>query len=288
MKSMKGRRRFNIVVFLIFITALLLYLKSMSVVASEKTDSGLEIDNIELMEISEEDVISGAFEPEKYTMEKKYFTTTHVKNMGYWIYRPVLNNSSQLPLVVYMHGSGERGNNLDIVTTVSLPKHLYEGTVTPNCVVISPQCPNNTTWTRLADDVIELICHVISEENIDVTSIGLTGHSLGGNGTWNIANKYPNVFSSLVPVSGTCLYPNEAGKLKDISIWAFHGAKDVTSPYSMITAQKNIVACGGDKITITIFPNKGHIIVDDVYNNPEYDIVNWMALQHRSDLNKCN
>lgn len=277
---MKGRRYF-IVGKAVVILSMFLYLEPMNVVSKEELNNELEIDNVELVELSDE-VITGTVDSVKYTMEKKYFSTSHVENMGYWVYRPTLQKTDSLPLIVYMHGSGERGNNLDNLTTVSLPKYLYEGTVTPNCVVVSPQCPKNTTWTKLADDVIELICHVIVEENIDMSSVGLTGHSLGGNGTWNIANKYPGFFSSLVPVSGTCLYPNEAGKLKDISIWAFHGAKDSTSPNSMYTAHEKIVASGGDRMLITVFPDKGHIIVDDVYYNPEFDVINWMASQHRT------
>lgn len=215
------------------------------------------------------------------TMEKKYTSTTHVKNFGYWVYRPTVSKDEKLPLIVYMHGIGERGNNLDKMLNVSLPMHLYKNNVAVNAVVIMPQCPASTNWTNLADDVIELINLVKEEENIDDTSISLTGHSLGGIGTWKIALKYPDVFASLVPVSSTINSPNECTKLVDTPIWSFHGSKDTMTPTSMLQAQKVIEAAGGTKMEVTMFMGQGHCITDLVYNNPEYDILNWMASQHR-------
>lgn len=223
-------------------------------------------------------------ETEAFTMEKKYVSTTNVSNFGYWVYRPADSLDEELPLIVYMHGISERGNNLDKLLNVSLPMYLYNGEVSVHAVVIAPQCPSSTNWTNLADDVMELIHIVKEEENIDESSIGLTGHSLGGIGTWRIALKYPDVFSSLVPVSGTINNPSACASLKDIAIWAFHGSLDTMSPSSMLQAEKVITEAGGDKMQVTLFPSKGHCITDIVYNNPEYDVVNWMASQHRSDM----
>lgn len=219
-----------------------------------------------------------------FTMEKKYAVTTNVSNFGYWVYRPENSLDEKLPLIVYMHGISERGNNLDTLLNVSLPMYLYRGDVSVNAVVIMPQCPASTNWSNLADDVMELINIVKIEENIDESSIGLTGHSLGGIGTWKIAQKYPDVFSSLVPVSGTIKNPAACDTLTDVAVWAFHGALDSMTPSSMLQAQKVIEAAGGTKMQVTLFENKGHCITDIVYNNPEYDVINWMAKQHRSDI----
>lgn len=217
-----------------------------------------------------------------FTMEKKYTSTANVSNFGYWVYRPENSLDKELPLIVYMHGISERGNNLDKLLNVSLPMYLYRGDVSVNAVVIMPQCPASTNWSNLADDVMELINIVKIEENIDESSIGLTGHSLGGIGTWKIAQKYPDVFSSLVPVSGTIKNPAACDTLTDVAVWAFHGALDSMTPSSMLQAKKVIEAAGGTKMQVTLFENKGHCITDIVYNNPEYDVINWMAKQHRS------
>ena len=231
--------------------------------------------------IIEDEEVALAPSFETASMVKKSAKTTHVNNFGYWVYRPTESKEQKLPLIVYMHGISERGNNLDKLVNVSLPKHLYQKNVNVNAVVIMPQCPTSTTWTKLADDVMELINIVKEEENIDETSISLTGHSLGGIGTWSIAIKYPDVFASLVPVSSTINRPADATVLVDIPIWSLHGSVDTMTPTSMLQAQKYIEKAGGTKMQVTLFEGKGHCITDIVYNNPELDVLNWMASQHR-------
>lgn len=216
------------------------------------------------------------------TMVKKYTSTTNVSNLGYWVYRPTESTDEELPLIVYMHGISERGSNLDKLITVSLPMYLYNKDVSVNAVVIAPQCPKNTNWTNLADDVMELIQTVIEEENIDEDSISLTGHSLGGIGTWKIALKYPDFFASLVPVSSTINTPQACTALKDVAIWAFHGSKDTMTPTTMLQAYQAIQDAGGTNMQVTMFEGQGHCITGLVYDNPEYDILNWMASQKRA------
>lgn len=238
----------------------------------------------EMIEIIEEEValaVSAEIVQEPI-MVQKTTSTTHVANMGYWVYRPSESTEEELPLIVYMHGIGERGSNLNKLIGVSLPKHLYNNDVAVNAVVIAPQCPSSTNWTKLADDVMELIEVVKEQENIDETSISLTGHSLGGIGTWNIALKYPEVFASLVPVSSTISTPGAAEALTDIPIWSFHGSLDTMTPTSMLQAYSTIQNAGGEKMQVTMFEGQGHCITDLVYNNSEFDVLNWMASQHRT------
>lgn len=238
----------------------------------------------EMVEIVEEEVaLAVAAEiVQEPVMVQKSTSTTHVSNMGYWVYRPSESTEEELPLIVYMHGIGERGSNLNKLIGVSLPKHLYYNEVSVNAVVIAPQCPSSTNWTKLADDVMELIEVVKEQENIDETSISLTGHSLGGIGTWNIALKYPEAFASLVPVSSTISTPGAASALTDIPIWSFHGSLDTMTPTTMLQAYSTIQNAGGEKMQVTMFEGQGHCITDLVYNNPEFDVLNWMASQHRT------
>lgn len=258
------------------------FAQEMQPISEVSTEITGESEDIEELTTIDEEEVALAQNFQNATMVKKYATTSHVKNFGYWVYRPTDSTEEKLPLIVYMHGISERGNNLDTLLRVSLPKHLYQKNVSVNAVVIMPQCPSSTNWTNLADDVMELINLVKEEENIDDTSISLTGHSLGGIGTWRIALKYPDVFASLVPVSSTINKPADAVKLVDIPIWSLHGTKDTMSPSSMLQAQKYIEAAGGNKMQVTLFEGMGHCITDVVYNNPELDVLNWMAGQHRS------
>lgn len=246
-------------------------------------DTTVSMEQEEMVEIVEEEValaVSAEIVQEPIMVQKST-STTHVANMGYWVYRPSESTEEELPLIVYMHGIGERGSNLNKLIGVSLPKHLYQGDVSVNAVVIAPQCPSSTNWTKLADDVMELIEVVKEQENIDESSISLTGHSLGGIGTWNIALKYPEVFASLVPVSSTISTPGAASALADIPIWSFHGSLDTMTPSSMLQAYSTIQKAGGEKMQVTMFEGQGHCITDLVYNNAEFDVLNWMASQHR-------
>ena len=257
----------------------LIALNSQQVSAAESNIEG----SIEREAVTEEFVVvepmDGVIAEGLDVMYQKSASTTNVSNFGYWVYRPTISTTEELPLIVYMHGIGERGSNLNKLTTVSLPKHLYDGDVTVNAIVICPQCPAGTNWTNLADDVMELINIVCEEENVDRTSISLTGHSLGGIGTWSVALKYPDVFASLVPVSSTIKTPYDCTSIAHIPVWSFHGALDTMRPASMLTAQTVINEAGGNMM-VTMFEKEGHCITDIVYNNPEYNVLDWMASQH--------
>lgn len=257
---------------------------SMNTANAEEVNTQVSVEQEEMVEIVGEDValaVSAEMVQEPI-MVQKVASTTNVSNLGYWVYRPSESTEEELPLIVYMHGIGERGSNLNKLLGVSLPKHLYQGDVSVNAVVIAPQCPSSTNWTKLADDVMELIEVVKEQENIDETSISLTGHSLGGIGTWNIALKYPEVFASLVPVSSTISTPGAASTLADIPIWSFHGSLDTMTPTTMLQAYSTIQKAGGEKMQVTMFEGQGHCITDLVYNNAEFDVLNWMASQHRT------
>lgn len=256
----------------------LIALNSQQVSAAESNMEGC----IERQAATEEFVVvepmDGVIAEDLDVMYQKSASTTNVSNFGYWVYRPTISTTEKLPLIVYMHGISERGSNLDKLTTVSLPKYLYNGDVTTDAIVICPQCPSGKTWTNLVDDVMELINIVCEEENVDRESISLTGHSLGGIGTWDLALKYPNVFASLVPVSSTIKTPNACTAISHIPVWSFHGGLDTMRPASMLKAQTVINEAGGNMF-VTMFDKKGHCITDIVYNNPEYNVLDWMASQ---------
>lgn len=217
-----------------------------------------------------------------YIMEKKSTSTKHVSNLGYWCYRPTESKDEVLPMIVYLHGTDGKGSNLDTLLKIeSLPSYINNGDVYPNAIVISPQCPSSYNWTSLADDVMELINTVVEEENVDISRISLTGCSLGGCGTYNIAIKNPNFFSAVVPVCGS-VNAASCKVLTNVAVKIFHGTLDYGMGFSSKTAAQVIQDNGGN-CELIMLEGEGHEI-RHVYKDEEYDLLNWMISQQRTDV----
>ncbi len=193
------------------------------------------------------------------------------------------SSQSKWPLILYLHGAGERGNNLDYLKTGGLPQKLENESNFP-FLVLSPQSNGEYEfWSKdeMVKSLFVLLEEVQSHYSIDPKRIYLTGVSVGGEGTWEIGLRYPERFAALVPVMGFYGYPFEVPAnicdLKDVPVWAFHGAEDETVP---LDAEEGLVnalkACGGN-VQFTILPNSGHDIANKVYSTP--DLYTWMLSQ---------
>ena len=136
-----------------------------------------------------------------------------------------------LPLIVQLHGAGERGAGGEELSKVDIHGFSkYLSNAEKECVVVMPQCPTNTFWVARVESIIKFIEQVTDEYNIDKDRVYLTGLSMGGYGTWFTAMAKPKMFASIAPVCGGGMAWN-AGVIKKIPVWAFHGAEDkVVSP----------------------------------------------------------
>src|SRR5690606_23701288 len=106
--------------------------------------------------------------------------------------------------------------------------------------VVSPQCPEHSFWPIEADAIMALLDELIATYEVDASRIYLTGLSMGGWGTWNLAITNPSRFAAIVPICGG-EKPAKASALKDVPIWAFHGAKDEVVPVSESEAMVNAI-----------------------------------------------
>lgn len=178
------------------------------------------------------------------------------------------------PLVLFLHGAGERGSDLEAVKRHGLPKLVSEGQDFP-FIIASPQCPTGRWWS--IDDLNLLLDDLIEQYDVDVDRIYVTGLSMGGFGTWELASRFPDRFAAIAPICGGG-NPKQACQLKDIPTWAFHGAKDmVVFPYQtekMVEALKN---CGGN-VQYTFYPEANHDSWTETYVNPK--LYAWF-LQHK-------
>jgi len=175
------------------------------------------------------------------------------------------NENTKWPLILFLHGAGERGDSLQKVKIHGPPKLIEGGQKFP-FIIVSPQCPENEWWSI---EVLDVLLHEICKNyKVDKDRIYITGLSMGGYGTWDMALEYPNRFAAIAPICGGG-NPNRANVLKNLPIWIFHGAKDEVVPLKksqdMFDALKEV----GDNVKITIYPEVGHDSWTETYNNPQ-------------------
>lgn len=264
--------------------ALLLVVLSPSMVKASEIDAYMLQKSYEeqmrLEELKAQKAVRKAEIAQSYTMVQKSASTSRVKSMGYWCYRPTVSTDEALPLIVYLHGSDGRGSNLNRLLQIeSIPSFINNGDIYPDAIVISPQCPSGQSWSSLANDVMELIAQVIDEENVDINRISLTGCSLGGCGTFSIALKNPDFFSAVVPV---CASVNAANckVLNNVPMKIFHGTKDYGMGFSVKSAAQVINQNGGN-CELIMLEGEGHEI-RHVYKDEEFDLLDWMSSQNKS------
>ncbi len=209
-----------------------------------------------------------------------YFEMSDGNKIGFLLYLPQnysADNEEKYPLLMFLHGGGERGSQLDSVKRHGPPMILEKGGDMP-FIVVSPQCPDTAHWET--ECLEKLRRHIVESLKVDSDRMYLTGLSMGGYGTWAYAMEYPELFAAIVPICGG----GEKDKvcvLRDVPVWAFHGAKDKTvlpeKAQEMVDALK---ACGGN-VNFKVYPEAGHDSWTETYNNPE--LYSWLQEQKRGN-----
>lgn len=194
---------------------------------------------------------------------------------NYLLYLPKDYNETEkeFPLVLFLHGAGERGDDIEKVKIHGLPKLINEGKDFP-FIVVSPQCPENMFWNT---DILSALLDEIEENyRVDKNRIYVTGLSMGGHGTWSLAIEQPNRFAAIAPVCGWA-DTSKASTIAHIPVWVFHGAKDIVVPVKssedMVAALKNY----GSNAKLTIYPEANHDSWTETYNNEE--LYKWFLEQ---------
>ena len=197
--------------------------------------------------------------------------------MKYLIYLPKeYDQKDSWPVLLFLHGSGERGDNLDLVKKHGPPKLIEAGKQFP-FIVVSPQCPKDKSWEPY--ELTVLLDEIAEKYKVDQDRIYLTGISMGGFGTWALASHSPNRFAAIVPICGGG-DPSRTKRIAHIPAWVFHGGKDPAVPVEM--SQKMVEALkknGGDP-KLTIYPEAGHDSWTEAYNTPE--LYEWLLQQKRT------
>src|SRR5690606_30438043 len=132
------------------------------------------------------------------------------------------------------------------------------------------------------DMLSAFVDHLLAELPVDTDRVYLTGLSLGGFGTWDLALRRPEVFAAIAPICGHGK-PLRAAKLKDMPIWAFHGAKDPVVSLKGMAEMINALYASGGNPRFTIYPDAEHDSWTETYSNPQF--YQWLLSQRRSSRN---
>jgi predicted peptidase len=192
--------------------------------------------------------------------------------LDYLLYLPKgykKGSEKKLPLIMFLHGMGERGDDLELVKKHG-PAKLVENRDL-EFIVVSPQCPPDSFWPAETAVLNALIDEIVDKHDVDVNRIYLTGLSMGGYGTWHLAVEYPERFAAIAPVCGGAMfYANLAekiGVLKDVPVWAFHGARDRTVDLAESADLVHTLEQAGGKVKFTIYPSAEHDSWSATYSN---------------------
>ncbi len=198
------------------------------------------------------------------------------KELNYVLYVPKAIKEKK-PLIIFLHGSGEKGNDIEKVKVHGPFKYLKNNEI--DACVLAPQCPENEYWN--SEVLYNLILKIQKENNIDSNRIYLTGLSMGAWGAWNLAFAYPEMFAALVPIAGFVdrIPMIENCKIKNIPTRIFHGLlDDVVDVNYSIAIYKKLQKCNPD-VELTIFDDANHDSWTSVYDDSS--IYKWMLKQKK-------
>jgi predicted peptidase len=221
----------------------------------------------------------------------KLLFTAQNDTLPYRLLKPVNPGAEEkFPLVVFLHGAGERGN--DNESQLKHISNLFLDTRNRGkypCYVVAPQCPKNEVWadysgrpesnratTHPSGMVMKLIERLANDYRIDKNRIYLTGVSMGGFGTWTLLASHPNMFAAAIPICGGGNSKN-ASTIKHIPLWAFHGAKDeIVKPENSRKMIKALHDAGGIP-GYTEYPDIEHDSWVQAYQEPH--LLPWLFKQ---------
>jgi predicted peptidase len=248
-------------------------------------------------------------DPELMQTRQKFSAQfTKQAELGYLLYLPPgydAQAAKRWPLILFLHGAGERGTNLAQVSVHGPPKLVKKNPPVPKneadearkdreaatkllaekFIVVSPQCPSDQVWD--GDAILGLLDSVLAAHKVDASRVYLTGLSMGGYGSWALLAKAPERFAAVAPICGggntiDYLLParGKAAALKATPVWVFHGAKDGTV---LLSESERMVALlkklGLKDVQLTVYPEAQHDSWTATYNNPK--LYEWFLSHER-------
>lgn len=194
--------------------------------------------------------------------------------LPYLMHRPAV--AGPVPLLLFLHGAGERGDDLTAVVTQGLPKRVEAGMSLP-FLILAPQCPAYGSWQCELTALNALVDEVVQAEDVDPDRVYVTGLSMGAMGTWAMAARYPGRFAAAAPVSAGWI-PECGPRLATTPVWTFHGEDDDVVPIRQTEDMVAAVEKAGGDVRFTQYPGIRHDAWTRTYADPE--LYRWL-LTHR-------
>ncbi len=186
--------------------------------------------------------------------------------------------SEKYPLIISLHGAGNRGHGVESLKNDDYFVHTSKFKEFP-FVSVMPYCGENT-WFDLFEQLKATVEKIIKMPFVDKKRVYLLGISMGGYAAWQLGMSMPELFAAMVPICGGGMYWN-AGRLVNVPVWAFHGAKDTTvfpeESKKMVDAVNN---CGGNA-RLTVYPEIGHDSWTDTLTN--WEVFKWLLEQENKN-----
>ena len=197
----------------------------------------------------------------------------------YLLYLPkgCAESDKRWPLVLFLHGAGERGDRLDLVKKHGPPMLVEKGKAFP-FILVSPQCPRDGWWTKETAMLADLLDEVVAKHRVDIDRVYVTGLSMGGMGTWALAAAQPQRLAAIAPICGGG-DPKTAERIKHLPVWAFHGARDRVVPLKATQDMIDALKRAGAEPKLTVYPNAGHNSWTAAYNDKQ--LYEWLLSQKR-------
>src|SRR5262245_13405697 len=204
-------------------------------------------------------------------------------SISYLLYLPKgydKDEKQKWPVLLFLHGAGERGTDLEKVKKHGPPKLLAKGKDLP-FIVVSPQA-SNFGWQPAT--LHALLDEVEKTYRVDADRVCVTGLSMGGMGTWALAASRPERFAAIVPICGAGR-PTDATKIKDLPIRIFQGGKDtLIRPETAERMNKALKEAGAKDVELKVYPDAGHDSWTETYDDAK--LFEWLAKQKRPAVKK--
>jgi predicted peptidase len=224
----------------------------------------------------------------------------HSASYKYQVFLPEnWSSNKKWPIILFLHGAGERGSDGLIQTQVGIATAIRIDRSRFPAIVVIPQCLKDGWWTQLEMEAVALaaLSAATKEFKGDAKHTYLTGLSMGGYGSWDLATKYPGKFAAIVPICGGLVLPENLRKLRpdlakdsyeenaksyaDVAakigktpVWIFHGGDDPVVPVEGSRRMEAALKAAGGDVRLTVYPGVGHNSWDKAYAEPE--LMTWM------------
>jgi len=212
--------------------------------------------------------------------------TFQAQTYAYCVYvPPEYTPAKPWPVILFLHGSGERGTDGFLQTDVGIGRALRRNRRLIPAIVVMPQCHPDQSWVGpMGEIALRCLEDASRDYHLDPERLYLTGLSMGGQGVWHLAANLPHRFAALVVICGfaemgesTGLAGKLADRLTDVPIWCFHGQQDSNVPVEKSREMVEAIQRAGGNIQYTEFKDGNHFIWDRVYENPE--LWKWLLAQ---------